>query len=128
MPITAVPPSESGVSWFGVESITSFPPLTSNQAQPEPNRPTPAAASFVLKVGKSPKAELIAAARSPDGPVPPLTFRIGQKNEWFQCPPALLRTGPLIASGSESRLESNCSRVLLCKSGYGSSALLRLVT
>src|ERR1700690_3557191 len=108
--------------------MTSFPPFTSSQAQPEPNRPTPAAASFVLNVGKSPNAAVIAVARSPVGPAPPLTFNIGQKKEWFQWPPALLRTGFLIASGSESRLERSCSRVLLCRSGYGSSALLRLVT
>ena len=52
--------SINGLSWFGVEQISSFPSLfLISQAHPEPKRPTPAALNLVLKSSKEPKAEVI---------------------------------------------------------------------
>ena len=46
-----------GLSWFGVEQISNFPPLcTHNQAQPDPNWVAAAEENFSLKASKEPKA------------------------------------------------------------------------
>ncbi len=45
-------PSMSGLSWFGVRVIDSLPPSRTSHAQPEPKRPTPAAANCSLNFAK----------------------------------------------------------------------------
>src|ERR1700752_5397236 len=103
----AFPPAIRGLSWLGVDSISSLPPLTTSQAQPEPNRPIPAAANFVLKSANEPKEDLIASASAPAGSPPPPFFMSFQNIEWFQWPPPLLRTVARIFSGTRSRLLSS---------------------
>ena len=56
-----------GLSWFGVLVTASLPPSRTSHAQPEPNWPTPAASNCFLNSSNEPKAESIAAARSPLG-------------------------------------------------------------
>src|ERR1700688_3062915 len=105
--MTAFPPDINGLSWLGVDSIASLPSFTTTQGQPEPNRPTPAAANFVLKSAKEPKADLIASPSLPAGSPPPPFFMIFQNMEWFQWPPPLFRTAGRIFSGTRSSFESN---------------------
>ena len=97
--------------------------------QPEPNRVAAAAANFSLKASIEPNAASIAAASSAVGapPLPcgPMTF---QKSEWLKCPPPLLRTAALIASGSVATRRQISSIVSEASSGLDSSALLRFVT
>src|ERR1035437_8993281 len=124
----AFPPDINGLSWFGVDSIASFPSFRMTQAQPDPNRPTPAAANFVLKSAKEPNADLIASASAPVGSPPPPFFMIFQNIEWFQWPPPLFRTAVRIFSGTRSRLESKRSIDRAERSACPSRALLRLVT
>src|SRR6266853_4519185 len=102
--MTAFPPDINGLSWFGVDSIASLPSLRINQAHPEPNRPTPACANFVLKSANEPNADLIASASAPVDSPPPPFFMIFQNMEWFQWPPPLFRTAVRIFSGTRSRL------------------------
>ena len=65
-------PFISGLSWLGVEQMLTVPSaFLQSHAQPEPKRPTPAAANFSLKASSEPKAVLIAAASSALG-APPL--------------------------------------------------------
>ena len=45
-----------GLSWFGVLSIDSLPPLSISHAQPLPKRPTPALANCSLNASKLPNA------------------------------------------------------------------------
>src|SRR4029077_8664857 len=99
MPITAFPARKYGVALFGVESMASFPSFTTSHAQPEPNRPRPAALNLSLNPAKDPKLELIAAARSALGSPPPPFFIRGQNSVWFQAPPALFRTAIRMFSG-----------------------------
>ena len=61
----------SGLSWLAVETISSLPPLTTSQAQPEPKRPMPAASNLAWNSAKDPNVASMAVARSPEG-VPPL--------------------------------------------------------
>jgi len=70
-------------SWFGVDSTTSFPSLTFSHAQPEPKRPTPAAANFARNSPNEPKAAVIARARSPAGSPPPPFFIRDQNKRWL---------------------------------------------
>src|SRR5579863_1237803 len=98
-----------GLSWLAEDSIPSLPSLTTSQAQPEPNRPIPAAANLVLNSANDPNADLTAAARSPVGSPPAPFFIIFQNMEWFQWPPPLLRTAVRIFSGTESSLASSWS-------------------
>src|SRR5205823_13413748 len=97
-------------------------------AQPEPNRPRPAAVNFSWKPANEPKDELIAAARSPLGSPPPPFFISVQNSVWFQCPPPLLRTAMRILSGTESSPFSRSSMGLACRADWPSRALFRLVT
>src|ERR1035441_10739243 len=67
-----------GLSWFGVEVISTPDAVFSSQAQPEPKRPTPAALNFSLNVSKLPKAPTMACATLPTGALPafgPMIFR-----------------------------------------------------
>src|SRR5271168_2873133 len=100
----AFPPDINGLSWLGVDSIASLPSFTTSQAQPEPKRPTPAAANFVLKSANEPNEDLMASANAPEGSPPPPFFISFQNIEWFQWPPPLLRTAVRIFSGTLSRL------------------------
>src|ERR1700732_2308490 len=113
MPITVFPPAIYCVSWFAVESIASFPSFTSSHAQPDPNRPRPAALNFSLNPANEPKLELIAAAKSPFGSPPPPFFINSQNSEWFQWPPPLLRTAARIFSGTLSRVFRMCFQGLV---------------
>src|SRR5262245_9550210 len=100
-----------------------------SHAQPEPNRPTPAALNLVLKSSTLPNALLIACATLPVGAPPPFGPMIFQNIEWFQCPPPLLRTAVRMFSGTIAQLlASSSSRLLPARSGADSRALLRLVT
>ena len=56
--------------------------------------------------------------------VPPLGLRHCQKNEWFQCPPPLLRT----ALGAFEMLANSSSSDLPCSELSPSIALFRLST
>src|ERR1700722_15462710 len=124
----AFPPLISGLSWLGVDSIANLPSFTTSHAQPEPNRPTPAAANFVLKSANEPKEDLIASPTAPEGSPPPPFFISFQNIEWFQCPPPLLRTAVRIFSGTLSRLLRSSSIDRACRSGLASRALFKLVT
>jgi len=53
-------PSISGSSWFGVLVMESLPPVLISHAQPDPNRPTPAALSCSRNLAKSPNVLVIA--------------------------------------------------------------------
>src|SRR6202022_445804 len=103
------PPDINGLSWFGVDSIASLPSLRITQAQPEPNRPTPACANFVLNSANEQNADLNGSASGPVGSPPPPFFMIFQNMEWFKWPPPLFRTAVRIASGTRSRLFINSS-------------------
>src|SRR5438270_7272954 len=121
-------PSINGLSWFGVLVIESLPPSLSSHAQPEPKRPTPAAANCSLNFSKSPNDDLIASPTLPPGAPPALGPINSQNNVWFQCPPPLLRTAVRTASGTLLMPESNCSSDCLPSSGAFSTAEFRLVT
>src|SRR3954468_14653995 len=97
--------------------IESLPPLLINQAQPEPNRPTPAALNCSRNFAKSPKALRIALPRLPPGSPPALGDMICQNIEWFQCPPPLLRIAVRTASGALPTLRIRSSSDLLANSG-----------
>ena len=74
--------------------------LKRSQAQPEPKRVAPALAKSSLNLAKPPSWASIAAASVPLG-APPLPGPIlVQKNEWLECPTALLRTPARLASGT----------------------------
>src|SRR6187200_1976499 len=99
MPSTAVLPSISGLSWFGVLVIESLLPSFSSHTHPLPKRPAPALPHCSLNASKPPKEPLIASAILPVG-APPAPGAIHVQNfEWFQWPPPLLRTAVRIASG-----------------------------
>src|SRR6185312_15433693 len=83
---------------LAVEPISSLPLLTMSHAQPLPKRVVPAASNFALKSSKLPNVALMSSASLPVGAPPAFGPRMRQKNEWFQWPPPLLRTAPLIAS------------------------------
>src|SRR5215213_23813 len=107
----------SGLSWFGVLVIASLPPSLTSHTHPEPKRPTPAALKASLNFSKSPNALLIASASFPVGPPPPFGPIVCQNCEWFQWPPALLRTAVRTASGTLFRLRSRSSSDLSASSG-----------
>src|SRR5208283_917585 len=109
----------------------STPPsdVLTTHAQPEPNRPMPAAANLALKSSKLPYLALMALARLPTGDPPALGLMISQNMAWFQCPPPLLRTAVRIGSGTADRpLASSESRLAPASCGADSRALFRLVT
>src|SRR6476660_1804106 len=104
-------------------------PVFSNQAQPDPNRPTAAAENFSLNASNDPNTALIAEARLPTGAPPLPGPMICQNIEWLMWPPPLLRTAVRIFSGTMAQLFANSSSIVLpARSGADSSALLRLVT
>ena len=82
--------------------IANLPPSKTNQAQPEPKRVVAAAAKSSWNFAKLPKVASIASLTSPVGSPPPVGDKISQKNEWFACPPPLLRTAVRISSGIAS--------------------------
>ena len=79
--MTAFWPSISGLSWFGVLVIESLPPELISHAQPDPNRPTPAALNCSRNFAKSPNALLMAGPRFPPGSPPALGAMICQNIE-----------------------------------------------
>ena len=125
-PATALP--MSGLSWFAVEAISSLPLFDTSQTQPLPKRPMPAASNFALNSSKLPNVALMSSASLPVGAPPAPGARIFQKNEWFQWPPPLLRTGPRIASGTTLRSLMICSSDLASSAALPAMALLRLST
>src|SRR5699024_11190368 len=102
-------PSINGLSWFGVLVISSSPLFTTNQAQPEPKRVAPAFWNSSLNLSKLPNLLSIASASEPVGAPPPFGQSNVQNNEWFACPPPLLRTAVRISSGTASKSEINSS-------------------
>src|SRR3954465_5418552 len=102
-------PSISGLSWFGVLVIDNLPPSLMSQAQPDPNRPVPAAANCSLNLLKSPNALLMASPSLPLGSPPLLGPMISQNIVWFQWPPPLLRTAVRTDSGTVLMLFINSS-------------------
>jgi hypothetical protein len=60
MPSSGTPPAESGLSWFGVESIVSFLSFQMSQAQPLPKTLVAAAAKVSWNLSKPPKAASMA--------------------------------------------------------------------
>ena len=71
----------SGLSWFGVEAISSLPSLLlSSHAQPLPKRPRPAASNFSLKASKLPKVAAMSVPSLPVGAPPAFGPMIRQKN------------------------------------------------
>ena len=117
----------TGLSWFALLVIARPEPSCTSQAQPEPKRFTPASFSWLLKSSKLPNVSESAWARSPSGSPPPSGPMICQKKEWFEWPPALLRTAPRLSSGTLSRFFSTSSTGLSAHS-VPSSAALALVT
>src|SRR5260370_30358795 len=90
----------AGLSWFGVEVISTPDAVFSSQAQPEPKRPTPAALNFSLNVSKLPKAPVMACATLPIGGPPAFGAMIFQNMAWVMWPPPLLRTAGRVFSGT----------------------------
>merc|ERR1711976_1073598 len=84
----------SGLSWLGVEVMTSFPSSPSpSQAHPEPKRPAAAALNLAFISSREPKDSSILAFSASLGPlVLPGAAMHCQKKVWFQWPPPLLRT------------------------------------
>src|SRR5215207_3049966 len=121
-------PSISGLSWFGVLVIDSFPPSLFSHTQPLPKRPAPAFAHSSLNLSKLPNAELIASATLPVGAPPAFGAIHFQNMEWFQWPPPLLRTAVRIASGTLLMPRQISSTLFPWRSALFCSALFRLVT
>src|SRR4051812_32366718 len=96
MPMIGVPlrsdKSINGLSWLGVDPISSLLFFTITQAHPLPKRFIAASLNIVLNFSKFSNEPLIASATLPVGIPPPPGFINFQKKEWFQCPPPLLRT------------------------------------
>src|SRR5262249_2484359 len=114
---------------LGAEVISTLPPSLINQAQPDPNRPTAAAANFSLNPANPPNALLIAAARFPTGSPPAFGPRIVQNMEWLIWPPPLFRTAVRMFSGTIVQLlASSSSTDFPARFGADSSALFRFVT
>ena len=112
----------SGLSWFGVDVTTSPEPSWTSHVQPEPKRFTPASFTFSFSASRPPNVSSIAEASAPSGSPPPSGPMISQKSVWFACPPALLRTGIRLSSGSESRFASTSSTGLSAQSVPSSAA------
>src|ERR1700683_2397974 len=106
-------PSLIGLSWLAVDITSSLSPFFTSQAQPEPKRAAPAALTNSLSLSNEPNVEVIAAARVPTGLAPALGPMIVQNIEWLICPPPLLRTGPLMLSGTIARLFFRRSSIFL---------------
>ena len=81
-----------------------------------------------LKLSKEPQVAVIASASLPFGAPPLPGPMIVQKNEWLLWPPALLRTGPRIASGTLLRSAMRVLTSSLARSGWSFRALFALVT
>ena len=102
--------------------------FTANHAQPEPKRVVAAFVNSSLKLSKLPNLLLIASANSPAGSPPAFGARTCQNNEWFACPPPLLRTAVRDASGTASRFEITSSTDFERSSSFPSKALFKFVT
>ena len=77
-------PSISGLSWFGVVTISTAPPLpTASHAQPEPKTPAADAANLSLNSSNEPKAASIFSASTPDGAPPAFGPMIVQNMQWL---------------------------------------------
>src|SRR5206468_9528076 len=107
---------------------TFLSPPTTSHAHPEPKRPAAAFANWALKASNDCHVELIASASLPFGAPPLPGPMIVQKNEWLLCPPALLRTGPRIASGTLLRSAISALTSRLASAGWSLSALFAFVT
>src|SRR6516162_6893095 len=95
---SAVWPSASGLTAFGVAVILSLPPSATSHAQPLPNCPTAAALNCSLNLSSPPQSRSIACATWPLGEPPPLGFMLLQKKVWFHTCAALLKTPVLDVS------------------------------
>src|SRR5205823_9433590 len=95
---SAIWPSDSGLTAFGVRVIDSLPPLATSQAQPLPNWPTAAALKSSLNLARPPRSRSIAWATLPVGLPPPCGFMQFQKKVWFHTCAALLKMPALEAS------------------------------
>ena len=82
----------------------------------------PASISCRFSSSTESKVSAIAAASSPSGSPPPSGPMISQKSVWFAWPPALLRTGIRLSSGSESRFASTSWTGLSAQSVPSSAA------
>src|SRR5271155_3916130 len=121
-------PSVSGLSWLAVETMESLPPpFLMSHTHPEPKRLRPASLKALVKSSKVPKLELMASAMAPVGLPPPFGFMLAQNHVWLRCPPALLRTAALAASGTEARFLTMSSMDFACHSGNGGSAGFKLL-
>src|SRR5260370_36422112 len=101
----------TGLSWFGVEIISTPDAVFSSHAQPEPKRATPAALNFSLNASKLPKAPVMACATLPTGGPPAFGAMIFQNMEWLMWPPPLLRTAVGVVSGTKAQLFATNSLV-----------------
>ncbi len=70
----------------------------------------------------------MAAPSRPDGAPPPFGPMMVQKIEWFECPPALLRSTLRTSSGTELNPRSRSSTDFLASSGCFSNAAFALLT
>ena len=121
-------PFMSGLSWLALLSTASLPALsTLSHAQPEPKRVSAALVKASLKASKPPRSLSMRLATSPTGLPPPLGDMTVQNSEWLAWPPALLRSGPRLSSGSASRLAMISSADLSAHSVPSSAALALLM-
>src|ERR1035438_9731940 len=121
-----------GESWLGVVMTLSLPPTKMIHPQPEPNCLAVVSLKVFLKASKSPKSAEIWSAMAPEGapptpaePAGPMRF---QKAVWLEWPPPLLRTAPLISSGTLARPRIRSSADLAARWGWLAKAALRLLT
>src|SRR5690606_41283520 len=99
---------------------------TVSHARQLPKRVSAALEKASLKASEPPRSLSMRLATSPTGLPPPLGDITVQNSEWLAWPPALLRSGPRLSSGSASRLEM-ISSALLPSHCVPSSAALALL-
>src|SRR5262245_16070987 len=91
---SAVAPCFIGRSALAVCITSSAPPLSTSQAQPDPNWVVAACANLSLKSSYEPNALLILSATAPEGAPPPPGAMQFQKKVWFQICAELLNRPP----------------------------------
>ena len=99
--------------------------FTTNQAQPEPKRAAALSANSFLNSSKEPHCSLIFSTTVP------FSSEFGesnsQNNEWFKCPPPLLRTAVWMLAGTLSKL-ATISSIDLDSKSVPSTAAFNFVT
>ncbi len=75
---------DSGLSWFGSDSISTLPcdGFQTRNVHPDPNNPAASFSNCVLKLSKSPKADSISLRTLPASGEPPGHI-VRQNNEWL---------------------------------------------